>query len=244
MNNPVYRPKGKALEYADLALNIYDTCDHGCAYCWSKTMYERFHGLGSFSKTPEVRKGVLEALEKQCKTGELDGKTVLLCFTCDPYSLAAKKTGATRRAMEIFNRYGINFTVLTKGGNLAISDFDLYKPGDAFGTTLTFVDMFQSIGWEPNAAVPIERCQAITAAHTAGIKTWVSLEPVISPGDAIMLVNEMHDRVDLWKVGKWNYDPRAKEIDWNRFGHEIEELFVKYGCDYYIKEDLRKAMTE
>lgn len=244
MFRPVYRPKGKALEYADLALNLYDTCDHGCTYCWSKMMYERFHGLGSFSKTPRVREGVLEALEKQCKAGELDGKKVLLCFTCDPYSPAAVKTGATRKAMLILNLYGIQFTVLTKGGTVACEDFDLYQPGCSFGTTLTFFDANESWKWEPHAADPFNRCTAIKVAHNYGIKTWVSLEPVIVPQDALMFVRGLHGDVDLWKVGKWNYDPRAKNIDWNRFGHEIEKLFQKYGCEYYIKEDLRKVMTK
>ena len=29
---PIYEPKGKAREYADLALNIYTGCPNGCEY--------------------------------------------------------------------------------------------------------------------------------------------------------------------------------------------------------------------
>jgi len=30
----VYRPKGKAGEYGETALNIYKGCSHGCQYCY------------------------------------------------------------------------------------------------------------------------------------------------------------------------------------------------------------------
>lgn len=242
MFRPVYEPRGKAREYCERALNLYTGCDHGCTYCYAPNVLHMTRD--AFSADVRVREGVLMSLRKQCERGELDGLKVLLCFTCDPYSPAAIKTGATRDALEILTAYNINFTVLTKGGVRALNDFDLYKMGDSFGTTLTFYSFSESMVWEPNAASPADRILAIEHAHDMGIKTWVSLEPVISPADAKIFVSLHHSIVDLWKVGKWNYDPRAKNIDWNRFGHEIEELFQKYGCEYYIKEDLRKAMTK
>lgn len=241
MFRPVYEPRGKAREYCERALNLYTGCDHGCTYCYAPNVLHMTRD--SFHTDVKVREGVLDALEKQCQRRELDGLKVLLCFTCDPYSPAAVKTGATRAALEILTAYDINFTVLTKGGTDVCADFDLYKPGDSFGTTLTFSSINDTFRWEPKSAAPASRVLAIQRAKDEGIKTWVSLEPVISPTDAKIFVSLHHSIVDLWKVGKWNYDPRAKNIDWNRFGHEIEELFIKYGCNYYIKEDLRKAMT-
>ena len=241
MKNPVYEPSGKAREYSEMALNLYTGCDHGCEYCYAPSVLKKDRKI--FHTEVKMREGVLEALEKQCASGSLKGKTVLLCFTCDPYSPAAVKTGATRKTLEIFNRYEINFNVLTKGGMRAVHDFDLYKPGDSFGTTLTFWDETESQIWEPSAAIPYNRNSAIFLAKCRGIKTWVSLEPVIAPEDALFFVSNYHDIVDKWKVGKWNYDARAKEIDWKSFGNRIEELFNRLGCDYYIKEDLRKAMA-
>jgi len=32
----IYKPKGRAREYAKLALNLYSQCGHGCTYCWDK----------------------------------------------------------------------------------------------------------------------------------------------------------------------------------------------------------------
>ena len=34
----IYEPKGKALEYAPLACNLYKGCPHGCRYCYGPTL--------------------------------------------------------------------------------------------------------------------------------------------------------------------------------------------------------------
>lgn len=34
----IYRPRGKALEYAELAANLYTGCTHGCTYCYAPTV--------------------------------------------------------------------------------------------------------------------------------------------------------------------------------------------------------------
>jgi len=240
MINPIYKPKGKALEYADLALNIYNGCSHGCTYCFSKKMHDRWKPNEDFAKV-SVRDGIVEATRKQLSKGNHKGKTILLCFTCDPYS-ADIDTTPTREIVQVIKDADANFTVLTKGGMRASRDFDLYSEGDSFGTTLTFSDSLKSIEWEPNAAEPLSRIQAIVEAHKKGIKTWVSLEPVIIRQDAISFVSELHRHVDLWKVGRWNYDQRANEIDWKRFGYNIEQVFKILKCNYYIKEDLRAEM--
>lgn len=240
MINPIYTPRGKALEYADLALNIYNGCSHGCAYCFSKKMHDRWKPNENFSDV-KVREGIVDATKKQLSKGKYKGKNILLCFSCDPYSSNVDTT-PTREIIRAIKDAGANFTVLTKGGMRASRDFDLYSEGDSFGSTLTFDDSDKSLEWEPGAAEPLSRIQAIVEAHEKGIKTWVSLEPVISRQDAIRFVTDLHSHVDLWKVGRWNYDQRANEIDWKTFGHDIETVFKILKCNYYIKEDLRAEM--
>lgn len=240
MINPIYTPKGRAGEYADLALNIYNGCSHLCSYCFAKKLHDRWHPNDDFTNV-KVREGIVEATKKQLAKGKHVGKTILLCFSCDPYSSNVDTT-PTREIIQAIKEAGANFTVLTKGGMRANRDFDMYSDGDSFGTTLTFEDADKSIEWEPNAAEPLSRIQAIVEAHEKGIKTWVSLEPVISRQDAIRFVTDLHRHVDLWKVGRWNYDQRANGIDWKRFGLDIENVFKILKCNYYIKEDLRAEM--
>lgn len=246
----IYEPKGRALEYADYALNIYNSCDFGCTYCYvPKVLHmdrQEFHTIS------RARDNVLEKTEHDAKLCK--GKTVLLCFTCDPYQWLDEELQLTRKVMGIFNRYGVNWIVLTKGGRAAERDFDLYKPGDSFGSTLTLIDDMDSLKWEPEAASPMSRIKTLRSAHDLGIKTWVSMEPVIVPEQTLKLIEESYTFIDLYKIGKLNSVNSAgskryeelrqieKNTDWKNFGQRAEALLKQYGAEYYIKEDLRKEM--
>jgi DNA repair photolyase len=234
----IYEPAGRAREYAARAVNLFSGCDHGCAYCYAP---------GATHKTREafyrasVRVCILRKLEADCAS--LAGREiepVLMSFTCDPYQNC--EGGITRKAIEIFRRHNVPFQILTKGGMRAARDFDLYSQRDVFASTLTFTDPVKSREWEPGAALPEDRFEAVRTAHRAGIKTWVSLEPVIDPAQSLEIIEIMHPYVDLLKIGTWNHDARAKAIDWRRFGTEAVERLGELGKDYYIKDDLRKHL--
>ena len=254
----IYEPKGRAREYADLALNIYTGCSFGCTYCFSPMVLKK--DRKEFHRNIKVRDKLLEQVEKDCERSLFEDRRVHLCFTCDPYQDIDMELQTTREVLKLFKKYNVNFQILTKGGTRAIRDFDLYKPGDNFGTTLTFVDWTipgynNSIRYEPRAALPTDRIEAIKKAKNAGIKTWVSLEPVINPDNALSLIHFTHEFVDLYKVGKLNTDncqgsehceelkQIERTIDWKNFGERAEAILKRYGKEYYIKEDLRKEMV-
>ena len=75
-----------------------------------------------------------------------------------------------------------------------------------------------------------------------GIKTWVSLEPVIDPKQTLELISETYTFVDFYKVGCLNHNELSKKIDWKQFGHDAEKLLIALGNEYYIKKDLREKM--
>ncbi len=235
----IYEPRGRAGEYAPLAVNLYRGCGHGCIYCYAPeaTFIDRQEFIKA---TP--RQGIIKKLEKDVPQAALDGHkgNVLLCFTCDPYQPIDITYQLTRQAIEILHKNGFNVTILTKGGKRAERDFDLLRPGDEFATTLTFLDEQKSRQWEPKAAIPEERIEALRKAHELGIKTWVSLEPVIEPAESLEIIRQTHTFVDLFKVGKLNYHPQANEIDWHKFAQDSIATLKQYGCQYYIKKDLRR----
>ena len=79
-------------------------------------------------------------------------------------------------------------------------------------------------------------------AHEMGIYTWVSMEPVIIPDEALEVIRKAHDYVDFWKVGKLNHNKAVEQsVDGPKFRDDATALLEHYGCKYYIKEDLRKA---
>lgn len=167
------------------------------------------------------------------------GQEVLLCFLTDPYNALDQEMQRTRRAIQIFNSNGVIPVILTKAGLRSMRDFDLLNGSGKYGATLTFVDKADSLKWEPGAALPEDRFQALREAKNRGIKTWASLEPVIAPEQSLEIIRKTHPYVDHYKVGKWNYDKRANEIDWKRFLSDAVLLLHRYQKDYYIKESLR-----
>ena len=77
MKDPIYTPKGKAFEYAELALNIYNGCPHDCDYCFGRGIARKDRQAWRDFK---YRDGLMEALKKQLDKGEWGGKLVHLCL--------------------------------------------------------------------------------------------------------------------------------------------------------------------
>jgi DNA repair photolyase len=232
---PIYVPSGRAKEYGDYALNIYTGCPHRCYYCFAPSVKridrERFHAM------VEPRKNIVEETRKQLEQEKITGKLIHLCFTCDPYP-AGYDTTVTREIIKTLKAAGNHVQILTKSGAGAERDFDLLDGEDWFGVTITG---YATIGIEPNAALVIDRCDALYKAYKLGIKTWISYEPVLEAENVLH-----HIRCTPWvnriKIGKLNYYP--SNINWYEFGHEVEALCKELGRDYYIKDSLRKEMEE
>jgi hypothetical protein len=171
-----------------------------------------------------------------------DDRQILLSFATDPYSPDEIKTGLTRRAIEILIDKGLRFTVLTKGGSRAVRDFDLLAAYDkcSFGTTLVFTSQADADYWEPHAASVADRIETLKTAHQRRIQTWVSMEPVIDPAQAIALVKALNPVVNHWKVGKLNYNKDVSgKVDWRGFKADITSILNDLGADYYLKNSLR-----
>jgi len=244
MARVIYETKGRAREYSELACNLYKGCGHRCIYCYGpQVTHQNRVEFGN----PKPRKGVLKQLEKDVAalTQKRESRSVLLCFVTDPYQMLDEKLKITREAIKILHAGGFKVTVLTKGGPRAERDFDLMGPRDTHAVTLTLLNNAASRKWEPKAALPLDRIKTLREAHhVRGMKTWVSLEPVIDPDAVYKIIALTYSYVDLYKVGVLNYHPHAKTIDWAKFAIEVVDRLEEYGCKYYLKEDLRKWLPE
>lgn len=236
---PIYEPKGKAKEYGDYAINIYTGCPHRCYYCFAPNVLHRVKE--DFHSCIEPRKNIVEEVRKQIERENITGKLIHLCFTCDPYPQNYDST-PTREIIKILKNSGNNVQILTKNGLDAERDFDLLDGGDWFGVTYagySVYDFESAPNEEKGAGTPLERIFALQTAHKMGINTWISAEPIINP-NAVMALMAVENYVDLWKIGKMNYHP--SNIDWGKFGRDVEELLKKHNKSYYIKDSLRKEM--
>jgi DNA repair photolyase len=233
----IYTPSGEAMEYADLALNIYRGCSHGCKYCYNR---DRFNGPCD----QRIMKATLENIEHDLKSMAEAGerKLVHLSFVGDLYDMGRSNNSYTRQVQELFRKYNHPYQVLTKGGLKAASDFDCYGPEDRFGVTLTFCNDDDSKLWEPGAALPKDRIEALRQAHERGIKTWASLEPVIDPEQSLRLIDLTHEFVDYYGLGKLNHcAEKEKAIDWHKYLTDAEKRLKGYGKQYKIKQALSDA---
>jgi DNA repair photolyase len=239
----IYAPTGRAAEYSELAVNLYDGCRCCCKYCYVPQILHitptQFHARD------DQRIGIREKIKKDLIAMKAAGdkRRVLLCFTCDPYP-SQEMSLATRWAIEQFAEYEQPFQVLTKKGMYAADDFELYKPGDAYAATLALYDSSLSRQWEPGAADPSMRMRSLQEAKKRGIETWASLEPVIIPEQTFRLYEETKEYVDRYAIGKLNYMAPPEPIDWRIFALRMIERCERDNKDYYIKDSLKKYIQE
>lgn len=234
---PIYTPGGRALEYSNLALNIYTGCPHGCTYCYAAKNAKRW---GKDFTDVKPRAGIVEATKRQLERASITGQLIHLCFTCDPYPQGHDCT-ATREIIKAIKNSGNHVQILTKNGLDAKQDIDLLDENDWFGVTFTGLDHPNVI--EPDASDFV--LSALTLAYSKGIKTWASCEPVLNTEKVLMMIAKC-SFIDKIKIGKLNhYTPEdfgLKPINWGEFGRKAEWICKEWSRDYVIKDDLRREM--
>lgn len=249
MTRPIiYKPKGRAGEYAEYAANLHIGCPHGCLYCYgpasSRMSREEFHS--GMRSAPNA----IERFEADCRRlAEREGpKMIFLSFLTDPCHADALPT--TERAIGIAHSYGHSVNILTKAGGDLRPVLKRMASQDVFGITLTCSAAVHAIAWESNAARSQERIKSLQDAHALGIQTRVSFEPVLFPQETFDLVRLVRPIADLIQVGRLNVHAgahpavsgRERSIDWPWFAREVRDLLERLGGDYMLKHDLRKYL--
>lgn len=246
--NVIYEPKGRAREYSPLACNLYMGCTHGCKYCYAPACMHK--KPDEWHRAARARgDNVLRLFEKDCARLAKDRpddetRRVLFCFLSDPYQPLENELHLTRQGIAIAAQHGIKVDILTKGdATLIEQDLPLMQQaGTHLGITLSFSKDASRREWEPMASTVQARLRILRKAHEMGIYTWVSMEPVIIPQEALEVIQKAHDCVDFWKVGKLNHNKKVEQsVNWPQFRDQAVALLESYSCKYYIKEDLRKA---
>lgn len=241
----IYEPQGRAREYSPLACNLYIGCNHGCAYCFAPACMRK--KIKEWHENYYPRKDIISQFEKEAAKLVGDKRKILFSFLSDPYQAIEAECHLTRMALRIVEKYELNNQILTKGAyNLISADFELMKRAKTeLGITLCFSNDQTRKKWEPNASSVEDRFKTLKEAHDLGISTWVSLEPVIIPEEALEVIKKAHTYVDFWKVGKLNHMPHIEAtVDWGKFAQDVQALLISLNAKFYIKDDLRKFLKE
>lgn len=240
----IYAPKGRAAEFAPLACNLALSCSVGCAYCYAPIVLRReradFHRFGG------ARPGILGRIENDAPRFKGRG-AVLLSFACDP--LQPGLEDLTHKAVEICNRHGVPVILLTKRPGAADMELLARHPGNELWTTVTTLDACTAGRWEPGANTPWARLAMLRLAALKGVRTAVSLEPVIWPRETLRIIQAAFPFTGRFLLGRLNYagtlpgDLRQElaAVDWSDFRRRAVALLRSVGAKYLIKKDLQEA---
>lgn len=241
--------EAKAILSPQNGMNIYRGCTHGCIYCDSRSkcynMEHDFEDIEVKINAPELLEDALKRKRKKCMIGTGS--------MCDPYMHIETELNHTRKCLEIIDKYGFGFTIITKS-NRIVRDLDLLKSINeeskcVVQMTLTTYDEGLCKIIEPNVSTTKERFETLKIMRDNGIPTVVWLDPILP------FINDTEDNLR----GVLSYCIEAKVYgiicfgmgltlrDGNReyFYKKLDEHFLglkqkyqkKYGYSYEVTSD-------
>lgn len=239
----IYEPKGEAAEYADLALNYYKGCTFKCKYCYNNI--QPWYQNEKYFSGPMPKENVIDRLWYDCqKLKNTECPPIFISFMGDPYCYENEKLRLTTVVLNMLIKHNLPFTILSKGGMLAAADLNLLENYEkcSFGQSISFMNESTKLLYEPASPSIHSRLGVLTAAAERGIKTWISLEPIIEPEEALDVIKIMHPIVDHFKIGKINHFPQYdKNVLWRSWRDvKLLPLLKELKVDYYLKKSLKE----
>ena len=160
-------------------MNIYRGCTHGCIYCDSRSVCYNIDHPFEDVLVKQNAPQLLEAALKSKRNRMMIGTGSM----ADPYMHCEKQLQYTRKCLEIADKYGFGFTLITKS-DLVLRDIDLLKSINnkskaVVQMTLTTFDENLCRILEPNVATTKQRFEALLKLKEAGIPTVVWLTPIL-----------------------------------------------------------------
>ena len=108
------------------SVNPYRGCEHGCSYCFARPSHAYLNlspGLDFESKI-FFKPHAGELLEKELAKASYTPATIHIGGDTDPYQPDEKQLRVTRQVIEVLERCGHPFTIITKSA-LILRDLDL-----------------------------------------------------------------------------------------------------------------------
>lgn len=254
MSKAIYKPKGKAGEYAEWACNLYVGCSNDCSYCYCKKgVLSRAMG-GPVPKLKTCFRNEQHAFEVFVK--ELDANieairqsSLFFTFSSDP--LIPETRALNVKCIEYAILRGVRCQVLTKNSDFiqdeALRNMVSNRSGLHYSKFLTFgFTLTGSDNLEPGASTNRERIAALRTLSDAGFRTFASVEPIIDFDRAIEMVEKASPWCDEYRFGLLSGDRSAYDgIDLHqsivRFIDRVHEI-VPEKTKLYWKESIRQIV--
>ena len=171
----------------DRAVNPYRGCEHGCIYCYARPTHAYLgYSPGLDFETKLVFKpDVAEQLERELRKPGYVARPLALGSNTDPYQPVERTLKLTRSVIEVLERFGHPFSIVTKSAGV-LRDLDILQRAAKRGLvrvwlSVTTLDPGLARVMEPRAATPPRRLAAVAALAQAGVPAGVLAAPMI-PG--------------------------------------------------------------
>jgi DNA repair photolyase len=157
----------------EYTINLYKGCSHGCVYCYAPSL---IHDERRWGRFVEVKMNAPEVLARELR--KVRKGVVFISSASDPYQPIEAKYRVTRRALEVLLARDFPIAILTRSP-LVLRDIDLLRRF-SWARVGFSISSVPGRKYEPGV-VPIgRRVETMKALHKAGIKTWVSMAPLVS----------------------------------------------------------------
>jgi len=210
----------------DYVINPYTGCGHACRYCYAVFMrkYSKQHQDSKWGSFVEVKANIVDILRDELSHKRKTGNA-MLSSVCDPYQPAERRYRLTRGCIETLREYGWGIDILTRSP-LVTRDIDLLRTciGAAVGFSIPTDDDAVRRKLEPVSPPIPARIEALRKVHSAGIRTWVFIAPML-PMDPERLVDLISPHIDYAMVDALNYRG------------QIADLFRRHGWEYALTDD-------
>ncbi len=160
-------------------MNIYRGCTHGCIYCDSRS---RCYGFTHAFEDVEVKRNAPQLLEKALRSKR--SKCMIGTGSMsDPYLHCEKELELTRECLQVAEKLGFGFSLLTKS-DMVLRDIDLLssineKARAVVQMTVTTFDDVLCRKLEPNVCTASRRFEVLKEFSERGIDTAVWLSPLL-----------------------------------------------------------------
>lgn len=207
--------------------NLYKGCTHGCVYCYAPSLTHDERRWGTYV---DVKVNAADVLSRELRGIRKD--QVFLSSASDPYQPVEARYTLTRRCLEVLLRNEFPVSILTRSP-LVLRDLPLLKKFKhvKVGMSITSIPIRQ---FEPGVPPLARRVETLRALSEAGIRTWVSLAPVV-PG--IVLVDLERLFADLRDAG-------VSSVSFGilRFkGYEVSKAMFEESTGLMMEDALRGA---
>jgi len=171
-------------------------------------------------------------LEREAK--KLEGETISIANSSDPYPTLEAKICLMRKCLEILSRYNCKIQLVTKS-NLVARDVDLLrKVPSVVSLTITTDDDSVARLIEPNAPLPSERLKTVEFLVKKEIPTSVRIDPIIPflNDNAQSLIKTLAS-LGVKHVTASTY--KVKQDNWQRFSLKLPKTAEKLKPFYFEK---------